>query len=160
MKSKPWSKLQSRLYNLIDENLNFQIHCIVYPMHSERGSTGLPRYWITLDKNIIWDYPKQFIDKKLKKDGVIKTYPYNTDISEISDLIEEYIQMDKEELFQKHFEKDLWGLANILKSADRRIGIRRLLLLRKKTKNKSALLVIEKRLELIQDIKNKNKRGQ
>ncbi|EMJ37444.1 hypothetical protein LEP1GSC079_0680, partial [Leptospira interrogans str. FPW1039] len=54
MKSKPWSKLQSRLYNLIDENLNFQIHCIVYPMHSERGSTGLPRYWITLDKNIIW----------------------------------------------------------------------------------------------------------
>ncbi len=67
MKSKPWSKLQSRLYNLIDENLNFQIHCIVYPMHSERGPTGLPRYWITLDKNIIWDYPKQFVDKKLKK---------------------------------------------------------------------------------------------
>ncbi len=99
-------------------------------MHSERGSTGLPRYWITLDKNIIWDYPKQFIDKKLKNDGVIKTYPYNTDISEISDLIEEYIQMDKEELFQKHFENDLWGLVNILKAADRRIGIRRLLLLR------------------------------
>ncbi|EMS81857.1 hypothetical protein LEP1GSC074_0366 [Leptospira noguchii str. Hook] len=42
--------------------------------------------------------------------------------------------MDKEELFQKHFEKDLWGLANILKAADRRIGIRRLLLLRKKRK--------------------------
>lgn len=73
-------------------------------------------------------------------------------------MIEEYIQTDKEELFQKHFEKDLWGLANILKAADRRIGIRRLLLLRKKTKNKSALLVIEKRLELIQDVKNK--RGQ
>ncbi len=42
--------------------------------------------------------------------------------------------MDKEELFQKHFEKDLWGLANIFKAADRRIGIRRLLLLRKKRK--------------------------
>jgi len=25
------------------------------------GSTDLPRYWITLDKNVIWDYPKDFI---------------------------------------------------------------------------------------------------
>ncbi|EMJ76955.1 hypothetical protein LEP1GSC016_2457 [Leptospira borgpetersenii serovar Hardjo-bovis str. Sponselee] len=49
-------------------------------------------------------------------------------------MIEEYIQTDQEELFQKHFEKDLWGLANILKAADRRIGIRRLLLLKKKRK--------------------------
>lgn len=45
---KRWSKLQSRLYNLIDPNLNFQIHMAVYEMNSNDGWHGnkLPRYVI------------------------------------------------------------------------------------------------------------------
>jgi len=146
MKSKPWSKLQKKIYNLIDNKINFQIHCVVYPMNSQRGSTDLPRYWITLDKDIIWDYPKQFVNKKLVKNRIIKTYPYNTDISEISNLIDEYLSTNKDVLFDKNFENDYWGLTNIIKAVDRRIGLRRLLVLKKKIKNKAALKIIEKRL--------------
>lgn len=57
-----WSKLQKELYLMIDPSIDFQLHCSVYPMRSQRGSTDLPRYWITLNKEIIFDYPKQFVD--------------------------------------------------------------------------------------------------
>ena len=50
---KPWNKLQRDLYKMIDEKINFQIHCAAYRMNSEYGSTNLPRYWITLGKEIV-----------------------------------------------------------------------------------------------------------
>ena len=60
--AKRWSKLQSRLYRLIDPALNFQIHCAVYEMNSNGGWHGnkLPRYFITIGKEIVFDYPKDF----------------------------------------------------------------------------------------------------
>ena len=60
---KRWSSLQREIYKLIDENINFQIHLSRYRMDSTYGSTDLPRYWITLDGETIFDYPKQFICK-------------------------------------------------------------------------------------------------
>ena len=56
-----WSKLQREIYKITADNINFQIHCVAYRMDSQMGSTNLPRYWITLDKETIFDYPKQFI---------------------------------------------------------------------------------------------------
>lgn len=44
------------------------------------------------------------------------------------------------------FEHDHCGLINILRAADRRIGLRRLPDLKRKTGNKAALKVIEARL--------------
>ena len=122
---KRWSKLQRDLYNLIAPELDFKIHCVVYSMNSRRGSTDLPRYWITLNQEIIWDYPKQFINKPTR-DGIVIAYPYNTDISAISDLIRDYIETPNHEILIKHFETDYWGLVNIFRAADRRIGQRRL----------------------------------
>ena len=91
------------------------------PMDSKHGSNDLPRYWITLDKKVIWGYPKQFVTK----DGTVKnlsgsgtetnynrltvTYPYITDIRDISRLIREYIDTPKDEIFSKAFENDHWG---------------------------------------------------
>ena len=55
-------------------------------MSSQYGSTDLPRYWITLDGEIIFDYPKQFVEKD-KNGSFVKNlkgekiyYPYQTDI--------------------------------------------------------------------------------
>ena len=64
---KRWSKLQSRLYNLMDEKAEFQIHCALYEMNSNDGYHGskLPRYFITIGKDMVFDYPKQF-DATLK----------------------------------------------------------------------------------------------
>lgn len=93
------------------------------------GSTNIPRYWITLDKEIIFDYPKQFVTEegKIKNlSGAESYYPYTTDISDISDLIREYIDTSKSELLTKIFDNDCWGIINILRAADRRIGERRI----------------------------------
>ena len=112
-----WSKLQKSLYLIVADNVDFQIHCSVYRMKSQRGSTDLPRYWITIGKDIIFDYPKQFLSDKGNEN-----YPYVTQISDISDLIRQYIDCPVNLLPEKHFENDLWGLTDILKAVDKRLG--------------------------------------
>ena len=141
---KRWSKLQSRLYNLIDDSLDFKVHCAVYEMNSNDGYHGskLPRYFITIDKEIVFDYPKDFDTSE--KYG-FNSYPWDTDISAISDIIEEYIQCPDTELMSE-FEKDKWGITDILRVCDRRIGIRRLKDLREKITNEVLLDAIERRL--------------
>ena len=154
---KRWSKLAKRLYELVDESIDFQIHCAVYRMQSRRGGTDLPRYFITLAGEIIFDYPKNFA----LKDGRIKSlaqggaplakfYPYDSGISGIGELIREYIDTPKDELFAKHFDEGGWGLANILKAADKRIGKRRLQILAKNRKNQAMQKVIAARLRALQ----------
>mgnify|MGYP000855690618 CR=1 FL=1 len=149
---KRWSKLAKRLYELVDESIDFKLHCTVYRMQSRRGSTDLPRYFITLAGEIIFDYPKDFVlksggVKSLAQGALTKIYPYGNDISNIGELIREYIDTPKEELFAKHFDADEWGLVNILKAADKRIGKRRLQILAKNRKNQAMQKVIAARLE-------------
>lgn len=89
------------------------------------GSTDPPRYWITIGKQIIWDYPKDFITPKdTNTADHTCPYPYNNDASAISNLLREYIDTAKDELISKTFENDKWGLAEILIAADRRVGER------------------------------------
>ena len=116
-----WSKLQKALYLLVTDKVDFQIHCSIYRMASQRGHTDLPRYWITIGKDIIFDYPKQFI-----KDEDNKYYPYETEIGAISDCIRDYIDCPTTLLPDKKFESDRWGLTDILKAVDRRLGKERL----------------------------------
>ena len=61
-----WSKLQTALYQIIDPNIKFQIHCVAYPMRSKTGyaNDDMPRYWITIGKKIIWDYPQILAQRK------------------------------------------------------------------------------------------------
>lgn len=140
---KRWSKLQRELYKLIDPELDFQLHCSIYRMQSSYGGTDLPRYWITLGDEIIFDYPKQFVGQPGK---VNRYYPYITNISQISDLIREYIDTPKYEVFDKQFENDRWGLISILKAADRRNGTRRLQKIKMETPDTAAMQVIAARL--------------
>jgi len=142
--SKKWSKLQKEYYLLRASGVNLQLHSSIYRMQSNMGSTDIPRYWITLEKEIIWDYPNNFIDKPHPSRS--DWFPYCTDISAISCLIRQYIDTPKDQLFHKIFENDFWGLTNILKASDKRIGSRRLDKLQRKVKNKAALKVIEHRI--------------
>lgn len=144
--SKRWSKLQSRLYNIIDPDINMQIHCSLYEMNSNDGWHGnkLPRYFITIDKEIVFDYPKDF--DTTKKYG-FNSYPWDTDISGISNVIEEYIQSPKDKI-SKEFSNDKWGITEILRVCDRRIGKRRLRQLIDSTSNEVLLKIIHKRLNM------------
>lgn len=144
--------MQRELYLLIDEETGFQIHLSKYRMNSQRGSTDLPRYWITVGRETEFDYPKQFVDKSSNGNGIknlkgeVSYYPYESDISDISGFIREYIDTPREELLSRTFESDCWGLADIFKAADKRIGKRRLEELKKQTSSKAALKIIEQRL--------------
>ena len=52
-------------------------------MDSRWGGTDLPRYWITLGKEIIFDYPKDFLDKKLPERGLIISCSHNETVEEL-----------------------------------------------------------------------------
>ena len=141
---KRWSKLQKRIYNLLDPCLDIQIHCVSYPMRSQSGSTNIPRYYITLDKEIIRDYPQDFRNN-FNSESVNGSYPYINEISAISGLIEEYIETPKDNILDTHFPNDRWGLIEILRSADRRTGTRRLQTLHLGC-TKAASFIIKKRI--------------
>lgn len=131
--SKPWSKLQSKLYELIDSKANFQIHCAVYRLNSKDPMTKnpyrLPRYWITIDKKIVFDYPKMFLKEKGMADWssqsklftVAQVYPDDQAVSRISETIREYIDCPKDQILHKEF-NDQYGITDILKLVDKRIG--------------------------------------
>lgn len=159
MKHKPWSKLKREISALFSPDINIRLHCAAYRMKSQRGSTDLPRYWITLNKETIWDYPRDFknqavSDHRSFPDGIYSgvslllrnTCPYGSDTATISGLIREYIDTPEAELLTKPFEKDRWGLTDILKAADRRIGKRRLPLLQR-FGNAAAGKIIAERLK-------------
>lgn len=130
--------MQSEVEKLFAEGLRLKVHCRVYRMDSQRGSSGLPRYWLTLGRDIIWDYPKDFR-------GRAKEYPYVSDVSAISDLLRDYIDTPVDELLSKTF-KDPWSLVDILLAADRRIGNRRLQKLKGRVQTEAAQTVLASRL--------------
>jgi hypothetical protein len=145
LQGRRWSKLQSRLYDVVAPETEFQIHCRVYRMQSQSGSTGLPRYWITVGEEIVWDYPRQFMELPTGGREPGHHYPYNTDVNAISNLIEEYLNTPREDLLTRRFDDDHWGLINILRAADRRFGTRQLPDLKRKTGNPAARKVLAKR---------------
>jgi len=116
---KRWSKLQHELRALFVPDLRLDIQCRVYGMNSARAQTFLPRYWISLKRQTIWDYPKDFPDTG-------KDYPDVTDVSMIPDLLGLYIDTPRSHLLHRVFADDRWGITDIMKVADRRLGLRRL----------------------------------
>lgn len=143
-----WSKLQKQLYQIIDPAIGFQIQCRVYAMDSLCGSTGIPRYWITLGKEIIWDYPKHFVSKGFLDRHLPYKWPYATDVSGISDLIRNYIDTPREQLLIKTFQEDVWELVDILRAADRRLGNRQWDLLEQRTQTEAARKILARRREV------------
>jgi hypothetical protein len=88
-------------------------------MKSSQGSTDIPRYWITLDGEIIWDYPRDFLD-------TLDQFPYFNAIQSISDVIRYYLDTPIKDLTTKNFEIDAWGLTDIFLVCDKRVGVRHL----------------------------------
>jgi hypothetical protein len=128
--TKPWSKLQKQLYSLIASDIALQIHCTVYSFSMKFDTFESPRHWITLGKEIVWDFPSHFL--QWNHPDVPKPIEYMEQeywrgrSSSISQLFRQYLDTPREEILSRHFPHDYWGLINILRAADRRIGRRRL----------------------------------
>lgn len=138
----PWSKLQKAVYLVLAPGLPLQIQCRVYPMDAVYGTTGIPRYWITLGKEIIWDYPKQFVGLGYLKRHLPHQWPYATDISEISCLIREYLDTPRNRILSEPFEHDIWGIVDILRAMDRRVGSRQWEVLKQSTGSEAATKIL------------------
>ncbi|MCD6400664.1 MAG: hypothetical protein J7L73_01930 [Anaerolineales bacterium] len=132
-------------------------------MKSQRGSTDCPRYWITLEKEIIWDYPRDFVGSKGSNRAGPECYPHVTDIADISNLIRVYIDTPRGEIMTREFAADHLGLVDVLRAADKRIGARRLPELSRTTGSQAAQAVIVARLGLslpLEGYKRHEKQGE
>ena len=134
-----WSKLQKQLYNIIDPTVKFQMHCSVFKERSNwnvkpgKKVEWVPRFWITINKETIWDFPVMFLNEKSLVNSwwnvteedpntINNTYGCSDNYTWVSDVIRAYIDTPKSDLLTVEFEKDNFGLVNILRKYDRRIS--------------------------------------
>lgn len=139
-----WSKLQRELYKIVDDTIDLQIHCSVQRIQTPQGCDEVSSYWITLGKETIWRYPdskKNFHTIEFPEKFRVANY-----MSDISELIREYIDTPKDKLMTKVFIYDHWDLVDILRAADKRIGVRRLREFIKKIQSPAAIKIAERRL--------------
>lgn len=131
-----WSKLQTALYRVIDHGTGFRIHCCAYRIGV---SLPLPRYWITIGKQIVWDFPKNFM-------GVEGDWYFYDETKALSRLIRQYIECPRDELLTMEFD-DRWGMLPYIKACDKRIGKRRLRTMLADPKYNAVKHIITQRLE-------------
>ena len=111
---KRWSKLKRDVENLMAPKLDFRIYANAYNIGE---SIPLPRFWITVGRKIIWDWPKDYIEQE-------GWYFYDS-AKKISQLLRDYINTPESELLSKQLE-DPFRLVPVLRVCDKRIGKRRL----------------------------------
>ena len=111
---KRWSKLKRDMESLMAPKLDFRIYANAYNLGE---CIPIPRFWITVGRKIIWDWPKDFMEQE-------GWYFYDS-AKKISQLLRDYINTPESELLSKQFE-DPFRLVPILRVSDKRIGKRRL----------------------------------
>ncbi len=117
-----WSQIQRKLYEIIDPKINLQVHCAVYPGGGKSCANGIPRFWVTLDGEVIFDCMHDFMFMWHDKDFDIGNLPFEDDISWCCGIVIRHFQASVDRLMTLH---DRFGLTDILLAADRRIGKRR-----------------------------------
>ena len=131
-----WSQLRKRLKDVFDPAIELDVQSTV-----QRASNGggIGRYWFTMDGVTLWDEPRNV--SLMVRSGV-----ENDDAATMTGIMRRYLDISREALLTEQFPEDRWGLVEILRASDRRIGKRRLHALKSHTQSRAALIVIEKRL--------------
>ncbi len=117
---KRWSKLQKRIYNILDPKLDLQIHCVVYRHDGFCGEEYVPRYFVTLSGEIIFDFPKNY-PVSLQQPYEEREKCFWSAVSEISETLAKYLNAGREERMTM---TDYWGIIDIIRAADRRVVAR------------------------------------
>lgn len=147
--AKRWSKLKKSIEDLFAPGLPLQIHCtaIRTTLHNE-GSLAevLGVFKVCLGKNVIWNFPRQFVNEEtVYPDGGNQ---YSFGVRDLNELLRDYLDTPKRILLEKEFARDVFGLTNILKAADRRLGLERLETYFKNCEQESLRRVLSTRLVL------------
>ena len=157
---RPFSKLKKQIENLFDPALDMEFCCSAYPMRAKTGyaQNSITRFYVRLGKDIIWDYQKDFAVKDID-------YGLWSRDNGISDLVREYIDTPVAELLDKDFEGEnkayslfnymtekhsevsvSYGLTDLFKAADRRLGKRKAVAWSGRVRNFVAYKVLARRL--------------
>ncbi len=131
----PFSKLKKVIEGLFDPNIGMEFCCSAYRTGSKggRSTNSIPRYYVKLGKEVIWDFPKDF--------PMIKAghYGYWAANNGICDLVRAYIDTPSGEILSRDFKEFeimeyegfeyhfCYLLTFMFNVADRRVGKGRLL---------------------------------
>lgn len=145
---KRWSKLQKEIEKLFVPELKMKIYCNAYPI-GEHGNT-IPRFYISINRNICWDFPKYYDTKPESFHGWASEMDFSQVIRNYIDCPVEKILGMKTEIgkftygspFMEQAENDL---IQILIAADRRLGKEKLLSWFKENPNGYAQIVMKQR---------------
>lgn len=131
--TSPFSKLRKSVCNLFDPNLDLDIHAAAYrnPACTSRTATP-PNYRITLGREEIW-----------RTDNATDQRRWLSPVAE--QIFGAYLNVPREELLNWSHPKDRWGLAEVLKAADRRLSPRRLARDARIRDNPAAMRILEAR---------------
>lgn len=153
-----WTKLQKSLDNLISPKLykRFAIHCTKYNWTNSSGYKSIstyPRCWLTLDKQIIWEFPGKFIADDVNNPLYIKDSNGNTYWNEtktvdggyeyVMSTLKAYVNTPYEDLNKLN---DIIGLVSLLQLADKRTGKRKLTQIDTSTVSEAECKLINARL--------------
>ena len=121
--AKRWSKLQKQIHMLVDPKVPLRVHCI-----DAGGVPGslkrLGIFRVHLGKQVVWNFPEGLVTRDLVYPGGGDCFSYS--VSDINRLVRDYIDTPRDALPQTAFPDDRFGLTEILKAADRRLGRGRL----------------------------------
>lgn len=155
-KKRPFNKLKKVIDNLFDEKLKMEFCCNSYPIRGQWGNrNSIPRYYVKIGKEIIWDFPKDFDMKELP-------FYYWAGNNYINELVRDYIDTPIEKLLKKKFKYDKNGfiiqylysshqdnfeieykLTELFIAADRRLGQEKLLKWANKINNPKVDRILE-----------------
>jgi hypothetical protein len=163
---KKFSKLKKQIESLFEPTLNMEFCCYAFPMRSERGSSSIPRFCVKLDKEVIWDYPKDFAVKDIG-------YGYWAGDNGISELVMEYVNAPVDRILERVFDNETkvynigitetktfsvtYGLTDLFKAADRRLGREYLIAWAVHYGNPVVCRILIERFKLMDKVKDKSK---
>ena len=111
-----WSRLKSLLAEVRAPELDLVIHCSSYRRES---ASPIGRYWIELCGESILDIPTHFRD-------LMQSRRSNSDAPIVTGILRWWLELPRDELLCAAHPEDRWGLVDVLRVSDRRVGKRSL----------------------------------
>lgn len=146
----PWSKLERRLRDLPDPDLDLRFRFTAYrrevietPVNC--GETAC-KLWITLGSRTIWAVPR---DRNTgAQDDAVDSVGRRS-AGWLVEIAAEYLDLPRDKRLEWRREWEGWGLVDILKACDRTIGRRRWPMLREELREPVALALLDMREQAI-----------
>jgi hypothetical protein len=123
MASHPWSKLERRLRDLPDPALKLRFRFTAYRQESIQtpwAGESACKFWITQGKQTLWAVPR---DRHSGDSGEIDSCARRSP-GWLVELAAEYLQLPRDQLIAWKPDWGGWGLPDLLKACDRRLGRR------------------------------------